>query len=112
MQILSRFSSALLLIGALALLFGPLQCACQADSAPSQSTSAATATPAASPAQQAYSLSSEKLSKAISLNRIRHSLAIGGSLWSLLVLWLLLACRSITKLAAWSETIGKRRWVL
>ena len=53
--------------------------------------------PATSPqepqAQQSYSLSPDKLAKAIAVSRIRNILNIVGSLWGLAVLWLLLSTR-------------------
>jgi Zn-dependent protease with chaperone function len=51
----------------------------------------------------------EKLSKAITLNRIRTALDIGGSLWGLAVLWLLLSMRWAAALASWTERVFHRR---
>ncbi|MDE3202259.1 MAG: M48 family metallopeptidase [Acidobacteriota bacterium] len=58
-----------------------------------------------------YQLPPDKLQKAIVLGRIRTALDIGGSLWGLLVLWLILRLRFAAKLAAWSESKLKRRWM-
>jgi Zn-dependent protease with chaperone function len=60
---------------------------------------------------QAYSLPPDKLAKAIVLNRIRTALDIGGSLWGLAVLWLLLVTRWATALASWTERVFRRRWM-
>ena len=59
----------------------------------------------------AYSLPPDKLAKAISLSRIRVLLDIAGSLWGMVVLWLLLATRAAARLAAWSRYFLKRRWM-
>ncbi|MGA2351323.1 MAG: M48 family metallopeptidase [Terracidiphilus sp.] len=61
--------------------------------------------------QQAYSLPPDKLSKAITLGRISTVLDIGGSLWGLAVLWLLLATRWAAAMAAWTERRLSRRWM-
>jgi len=62
-------------------------------------------------AQQAYSLSPDKLEKAIALSHIRNILDIAYSLWGLAVLWLLLASRWAAGLAAWAESKVKRHWM-
>lgn len=72
---------------------------------------AAQATPAPTQSQNAYSLSPEKLAKAIALNRIRKTMDIVGGLWGIAVLWLLLATRSAARLEAWAESISRRRWI-
>jgi Zn-dependent protease with chaperone function len=61
--------------------------------------------------QQAYSLPPEKLAKAVALSRIRNILDIAGSLWGLAVLWLLLATHAAAGLAAWAESLLRRRWM-
>jgi Zn-dependent protease with chaperone function len=66
---------------------------------------------AAQPAQQAYNLPPDKLAKARTLSRIETALDIGGSLWSIAVLWLLLASRWASRLAAWVERALRRRWM-
>ena len=71
----------------------------QAQSAPQQ------------PQQPAYTLPPDKLAKAIALNRIRLTLEIVGSVWGLIVLWLLLATRAASGLERWTERIARRRWV-
>jgi Zn-dependent protease with chaperone function len=68
-------------------------------------------TPAQQVSAQAYSLPPDKLAKAITLNRIRIALDIGGSLWGLAVLWLLLATRWAAALASWTERVFSRRWM-
>jgi Zn-dependent protease with chaperone function len=63
-----------------------------------------------SPAQ-AYTLPPDKLAKAIAISRIRHTLELAGSVWGLVVLWLLLATRAAAGLAAWAERQVSRRWI-
>ncbi len=65
----------------------------------------------APPAPQAYSLPPDKLTKAITLSRIETTLDIAGSLWGLLVLWLLLASKWAARVAAWTERLLRRRWM-
>src|ERR1700734_991128 len=60
---------------------------------------------------QAYRLSPDKLAKAIALSRIRNVLDIAGSIWSLVVLWLLLMTRAAAGLEGWVKRIAQRRWV-
>jgi Zn-dependent protease with chaperone function len=62
-------------------------------------------------AGQAYTLPPDKLEKAIALGRIRAALDIGGSLWGLLVLWLLLQTRAAAGLGGRAERVLKRRWM-
>jgi Zn-dependent protease with chaperone function len=73
--------------------------------------SATPAQPPAQPVQQAYNLPPDKLAKAITLSHIELALDIAGSLWGLAVLWLLLATRWATRLAAWTERRLRRRWM-
>jgi Zn-dependent protease with chaperone function len=61
--------------------------------------------------QQSYSLPPDKLAKAIAVSRIRNILEITGSIWGLVVLWLLLATRAAAGMEAWAERVAKRRWV-
>ncbi len=61
--------------------------------------------------QQAYTLPPDKLADAIALNRIRLTLEIVGSVWGLVVLWLLLATRAASGLERWTERLTRRRWV-
>ena len=79
--------------------------------APSATPTAQTAKANPQPAAQAYSLPPEKLAKAITLSHIRLGLEIVGSLWSLAVLWILLATRWAAGLAGWAERLFKRRWL-
>ena len=60
--------------------------------------------------QQAYHLPPDKLAKAIVLNRIRAFLDIGGSIWGVVVLWLLLATRAAARLEAWVGRVVRGRW--
>jgi Zn-dependent protease with chaperone function len=87
---------------------------CSGQTAPAQPAPASTAVPSA-PAQpastQAYSLPPDKLAKAIRLSHIQLALEIIGSLWGLIVLWLLLATRWAAGLAAWAERLLPRRWL-
>ena len=61
--------------------------------------------------EQAYSLTPEKLAEAKALNRIRISVAIAGSIWDLIVLWLLLATGTATRLDVWTRETLKPRWL-
>jgi len=93
----------------------PFHCAAQSDSAPAstaQATNQATLQSSSQANAQAYSLPPDKLSKAIALGRIRNVMGIGGSLWDLAVLWLLLATRTAAGLEAWAGHISRqRRWL-
>jgi Zn-dependent protease with chaperone function len=59
----------------------------------------------------AFKLPPDKLAKAITLNKIRLALDIGGSIWGLAVLWWLLASRAAARLDAWTQRTVSRRWV-
>jgi Zn-dependent protease with chaperone function len=74
---------------------------------------AQTTAPAPPPAnpQSAYTLSPDKLAKAIAISRIRNIMDIVGGLWGILVLWLLLSTRSAARLETWAQGITARRWV-
>jgi Zn-dependent protease with chaperone function len=67
--------------------------------------------PAPANPPNAYSLSPDKLAKAIAISRIRNIMDIVGGLWGLAVLWLLLATRTAARLAAWAQRISARRWI-
>jgi Zn-dependent protease with chaperone function len=67
--------------------------------------------PAAATPPNAYSLSPDKLAKAIAISRIRNTMDIAGGLWGILVLWMLLATRAAARLEAWAEEISARRWI-
>jgi Zn-dependent protease with chaperone function len=71
-----------------------------------QSSSFSTAPP-----QQAYTLPPDKLVKAKALGRIRSILGLVGSVWSLAVLYLLLATRAAAGLEGWTQRIFRRRWL-
>ena len=62
--------------------------------------------------QQAYTLPPDKLAKAIALSRIRDILDIAGSLWGIVVLWLLLATRGcVPGWRAGRSGFRARRWI-
>ncbi len=69
--------------------------------------------PAPAPASppNAYSLSPDKLAKAIAISRVRHIMSIVGGLWGILVLLLLLATRAAAWMEAWAHSISARRWI-
>jgi Zn-dependent protease with chaperone function len=78
----------------------------QAQAAPQAST--AVTQPASG--QQAYSLPPDKLAKAIAISHIRNILDIVGSLWQIVVIWLLLATRAAAGLEREIERIASHRW--
>ena len=78
---------------------------------PASASTAASSQQAQPAAAQAYSLPPDKLAKAVTLGRIRTALDIAGSLWGIVVLWLLLASRAAAGLAAWAERLLRRRWL-
>jgi len=61
--------------------------------------------------EQAYTLPPDKLEKAITLNKIRLTLEIVGTLWGLAVLWLLLSTRTAAGMQAWAGRVSARRWI-
>ena len=63
------------------------------------------------PPEQAYSLPPDKLAKAKTLNKIRITLDLAGSLWGLVFLWWLLASRTAARLERWTQRTASRRWV-
>jgi Zn-dependent protease with chaperone function len=80
--------------------------------APSPAPAAiATAAPAQSAPQQAYTLPPEKLAKAIALSRIRVTLGIAGAFWGIVFLGLLLSLRAWVAIERWTERLSGRRWV-
>lgn len=76
---------------------------------PARPSAEAAAAPA--PSQDAYTLSPERLAKAIAINRIRSTMHFAGELWGLVVLWLLLATRFAARIELWAQHIARRRWV-
>jgi Zn-dependent protease with chaperone function len=107
------FTRRNLLMLCLALLFaGQVPCL-SAQTAPTQP--APSLQPAPAPSQpastQAYSLPPDKLAKAVTLGHISTALGIIGSLWGIAVLWLLLSSRWAAGLAAWAESVSRRRWL-
>jgi len=61
--------------------------------------------------EQAYALPPDKLAKAKTLNKIRLTLDIAGTLWSLAFVWWLLASRNAARLEHWAERRVKYRWI-
>jgi Zn-dependent protease with chaperone function len=61
--------------------------------------------------EQAYNLPPDKLAQAITLNKIRLTLEIVGTLWGLAVLWLLLSTRAAAGLQTWVEGLSRHRWI-
>jgi Zn-dependent protease with chaperone function len=85
-----------------------------AQSTPSPATAAQTAKAqtAAPPAYEpAYRLPPDKLAMAVALDRIRIMLAIGGSLWGVAVLWILLATRAAASLESIAKRFSRFRWI-
>jgi Zn-dependent protease with chaperone function len=78
--------------------------------AQTQPAAQSAATPFANP-QNAYTLSPDKLAKAIAISRIRNTMNIVGGLWGVVVIWLLLATRIAARLEAWAQSISARRWI-
>lgn len=85
----------------------------QAQAAPPTppSANAEQATPPPPAPEQAYTLPPGKLAQAITLNKIRLTLEILGTLWSLAVLWILLASRAAAALDAWTQRVLPYRWL-
>jgi len=104
-RILPVLCLALLLAG-----ITPRPC-CGQSAPPAQPAPATAAAPAQPASTQAYNLPPDKLAKAITLNHIRLTLEILGSLWGLVFLWLLLSLRWAAGLAAWTERLLRRRWM-
>jgi len=82
-----------------------------ASTANAQGTAAAQDAASKARSPQAYSLSPEKLAKAVALSRIRNSLAIVDSVWGILVIWLLLATRAAAGLERLAQRTARRRWI-
>jgi STE24 endopeptidase len=71
----------------------------------------AQAAPSQPKTEQAYNLPPDKLAKAVTLNKIRLVLGIVGTLWGLVVLWLLLATKAAANLGAWVKSVSGYRWI-
>jgi STE24 endopeptidase len=109
-----RFASPLLLLLGWVLILAALPLSAQ--SAPPAgnspvSTAAAPNPPSRANATQAYTLSADKLARAIALTRIRNILDIAGSVWGIVFLWLLLALRGWAGIEAWAQRRSPRRWI-
>ncbi|HTW62189.1 MAG TPA: M48 family metalloprotease [Terracidiphilus sp.] len=91
----------------------PLPIATQAAPAPASSTTATASSGASQPGSpaQAYTLSPDKLARAIALTRIRNILDIAGSVWGIVFLWLLLSLRGWSRIEAWAQRRSPRRWM-
>jgi Zn-dependent protease with chaperone function len=72
---------------------------------------AATATSPSQPAQNTYQLTGEKLSNAIAISRVRNIHTIVGTVWGLLVVWLILVSRLATKIENWVKSRFHTRWI-
>jgi len=90
-------------------LAGLVPGACGAQSAPASAPDSAPAATAPAGNRTAYILPPEKLAKAIALSRIRNILDIVGTLWGLVVLWLLVATRTFAGIEAWAGRVSGRR---
>src|SRR5579871_6634605 len=84
---------------------------CFAQSAPSSPQPSAQVQAPQPQQEQAYNLPPDKLAKAITLNKIRLTLDIAGSLWALAVLWLLLSTRLAARWEVWVQSISPHRWI-
>lgn len=114
MDAIRRLFGMSLLVALLLTVLAPICLTSQTpqESAPPQSAPAAKAQIAAPQgAQQSYTLSPDKLAKAVAVSRIRNVLNIAGSIWGLVVFWLLLATRAAARLEAWAQRTAARRWV-
>ena len=60
---------------------------------------------------ESYQLSPEKLRHAIAITKVRYILTIVGTLWGLLVVWLILASRLATKIERWVAGQFHTRWI-
>jgi STE24 endopeptidase len=78
--------------------------------APAPATQPVSAAGQPGQSRQAYKLPPEKLAKAVAISRIRDILDIVGSVWGLVVLWLLLATRAAAGLEAEIKCIARHRW--
>ncbi len=105
---------ALLLAAPLSRAQSPASPAPASASSNSGSASNAASGSASNPASgsaQAYTLSPDKLARAIALTRIRNILDIAGSIWGIVFLWLLLATRIWARIEAWAQRRSARNWV-
>jgi len=82
----------------------------QASTAANQNAANQTTANQPPPSQQAYTLPPGELAKAIAISRIRNILNIVGSLWQIVIIWLLLASRAAARLESEIERIASHRW--
>jgi len=82
----------------------------QASTAANQNAANQTTANQPPPSQQAYTLPPGELAKAIAISRIRNILNIVGSLWQIVIIWLLLASRAAARLEREIERIASHRW--
>ncbi len=61
--------------------------------------------------KQSYQLSPEKLRHAIAITRVRNILTIVGTLWGLLVVWVILASRLAVRIEKWVVARFHARWI-
>ena len=95
----------------LAVLLAGLAVPVRAQNSTAPAALAAPGNPPQTNALQAYTLPPEKLAKAIALGRIRNVLEITDLVWSIVVLWLLLATRAAAGLEKWAQRISGTRWI-
>jgi STE24 endopeptidase len=86
-------------------------CPAQAQDPAPQQPAQPQAVPPQPVSSQAYSLPPDKLAQAKTLNKIRLTLEIVGTLWGLAVLWLLLARRWAASLEKWAGSVSRFRWI-
>ena len=92
-------------------LSSPSAAFAQSEPARANSSGARASTSVTTPSRQAYSLSPDKLAKAIAFSRTRQILGLIGSLWGLAFLWLLLTSRAAATLATRIEALVKPCWL-
>ena len=61
--------------------------------------------------KESYQLSPEKLRHAIAITRVRNILTIVGTLWGLLVVWVILASRLAARIERWVASQFHARWI-
>jgi STE24 endopeptidase len=79
--------------------------------APAVTPQTSTLPEASSSQNEAYQLPPDKLAKAIAISRIRNVMDIVNGLWSIALLWLLLATGAAAWLQIRAKRLSRRRWV-